>query len=306
MQKKNTKAKIRLSFIAAILCIGFFVLITYRNMVLTESESRSINSSLQVLQKLQNILIDVQDIETGQRGFMISGNEKFLDSYFKGLDNLKKDTINLIALNAAEPPVNPNYSLLLNQLAEKVKYSKYAIELRRVYGLDSAAAFTEKQEGLVLMNNIRSLISELSDQDRVALQQSSVKRDRLSQKRAWQLFSLAIIFYIILYINYRVINRDFIRQQKSERLLRYNASLIGMISDAIVTTDQEYKITNWNKYAQQVYGYSEEEVLGQSLIDLLKITKENGSMNDVIETFTEKNNGRASSFILISTITSSM
>jgi PAS domain S-box-containing protein len=288
MQKKNTKAKIRLSFIAAILCIGFFVLITYRNMVLTESESRSINSSLEVLQKLQNILIDVQDIETGQRGFMISGNETFLDSYYKGLDNLKKDTINLVALQAAEPPINPNYSQLLKLLVEKVRYSKYAIELRRVYGLDSAANFTERQEGLVLMNNIRSLITELSNEDRVALQQSSVKRDRLSQKSAWQLFSLAIIFYIILYINYRVINRDFLRQQKSERLLRYNASLIGMISDAIVTTDKEYKITNWNKYAQQVYGYKEEEVLGQSLIDLLKISRENGSMNEVIENFTEK------------------
>ena len=100
MQKKNTKGKIRLSFIAAILCIGFFVLITYRNMLLTESESRYIKSSVDVLLKLENILTDVQDIESGQRGFVITGNDDFLEPYYQALDNLKRDTSTLHALTA--------------------------------------------------------------------------------------------------------------------------------------------------------------------------------------------------------------
>jgi PAS domain-containing protein len=58
---------------------------------------------------------------------------------------------------------------------------------------------------------------------------------------------------------------DYDLQQKSQRLLKYNAlSLIGNISDAIITTDKEYRITNWNVHAQEMYGYTEDEVCGQN------------------------------------------
>jgi PAS domain S-box-containing protein len=286
MQRKNTKAKIRLSFIAAILCIGFFVLITYRNMVLSESESQSIKSSIDILLKLQSILTDVQDIETGQRGYVISGDETFLSTYNKGIENLKKDTAALLAESVDQPVVNPEYAELVRMVNQKIRSSKYAIELRNVYGLDSAAAFIKRQEGFSLMTGIRNKISKLEKKDRVTLQESSAKRDRLSQKRSLQLFSLALIFYIILYINYRVIHRDFIKQQKSERLLKYNASLISIISDAIVTTDKDNKITNWNKYAQQIYGYSEEEVLGKELVNLLQMEATEGTVEDINKSLT--------------------
>jgi PAS domain S-box-containing protein len=287
MKKKNTRSKILLSFIAAVLCIGFFVLITYRNMVLTEQESRSISSSIDVLQKLQNVWSDVQDIETGQRGFIITGNEQFLESYRRGIENLRNDTAVLKALRTADSSDRINYSNLIGLIEQKVQASKYAVELRRIYGIDSAAKYVERMEGLALMNNIRNHVSMLENQDRITLQYSSLKRDSLSQKRAWQLFSLDIIFFVILYINYRVINRDFIFQQKSERLLRYNASLISIISDAIVTTDKEYKITNWNKYAQKLYGYDENEALGRGLLELLHIESESLSMEEVIKLFNE-------------------
>jgi PAS domain S-box-containing protein len=287
MKKKNTRSKILLSFIAAVLCIGFFVLITYRNMVLTEQESRSISSSIDVLQKLQNVWSDVQDIETGQRGFIITGNEQFLESYRRGIENLRNDTAVLKALRTADSSDRINYSNLIGLIEQKVQASKYAVELRRIYGIDSAAKYVERMEGFALMNNIRNHVSMLENQDRITLQYSSLKRDSLSQKRAWQLFSLAIIFFVILYINYRVINRDFIFQQKSERLLRYNASLISIISDAIVTTDKEYKITNWNKYAQKLYGYDENEALGRGLLELLHIESESLSMEEVIKLFNE-------------------
>lgn len=257
-------------------------------MLLTESESRSIKSSIEVLDKLQKILTDIQDIETGQRGFVISGDEKFLQPYFKGIRNLQFDTAYLKTISLANPASNASITGLLELLDQKVKYSKYVVELRKVYGIDSAAAYIEKEEGFTLMTNIRNAIGKLEMNDRKTLQESSIKRDRLSQKRSWQLFSLAAIFYIILFINYLVINRDFKQQQKNERLLRYNASLIGLISDPIITTDRHFNITNWNKYAQLQYGYSEEEVLGKNLLGLLKIESESDSMEDIVQTFMKK------------------
>ena len=290
MQKKNTKGKIRLSFIAAILCIGFFVLITYRNMLLTESESRYIKSSVDVLLKLENILTDVQDIESGQRGFVITGNDDFLEPYYQALDNLKRDTSTLHALTADNSNLRSEHDELMQLISKKVTYSKYVVEMRKVFGYDSAARHINNDEGLVLMNKIRQKINSLEDRDRSNLEKSNSKREQLSQKRSWQLFSLAVIFYIILFINYRVISRDFTLQQRSERILKFNASLISIISDAIITTDKDYRITNWNHYAQQMYGYTEDEVLGREIGELFKIDYDQQQREDIIKQYAEKNN----------------
>lgn len=283
MQKKNTKGKIRFNFIAAVICICFFVLITYRNMLLTESESNYIKSSLEVLLKLEDVLTDVQDIETGQRGFVISGDTHFLDPYFSGLIKLQRDTTMLKNLNVADSNVKNDHRELLAMVAQKVQFAKRVVEARKIYGYDSAASYVKQEDGLTLMNDIRQRVTTLENRDRELFRKSNLKREQLSQKRSWQLFSLAIIFFIILFINYRVIINDYDLQQRSQRLLKYNASLIGNISDAVITTDKEYKITNWNIHAQEMYGYKEEEVLGQKVHEVFKIADSNNIQPDILQ-----------------------
>lgn len=292
-QKKNTKAKIQLSFIAAVICIGFFVLITYRNMLLTESESRHINTSVEKLLKLGRLFNDIQDIESGQRGFIITGDEKFLDIYYSGLNELKKDTLTLKALIVTDTANRSEYKSLLQLINQKVTFAKYVVELRRIFGYNSAAVYIQNEEGLRIMKQIREQLERLESMDKKVLDKSVRNRDLLSQKRAWQLFSLAAIFYVILFINYRVISSDYDIQQRSERILKYNASLISIISDAVITTDVNFCITNWNKFAEQMYGYAEKEVLGTTIKDSLKVEYEDDQDPEVfMEIFKETDNWR--------------
>lgn len=259
-------------------------------MLLTESESSYIKSSLEVLLKLEDILTDVQDIETGQRGFVISGDTHFLDPYFSGLIKLKRDTTILNTLTLNDPSTKEEHDALLKLVGEKAQFSKFVVEARKVYGYDSAASYIKKEHGLVLMNEIRQKVATLENKDRDLFRKSNLKREQLSQKRSWQLFSLAIIFFIILFINYRVIITDYDLQQKSERLLKYNASLIGNISDAVITTDKDYKISNWNIHAQEMYGYSEEEVLGRTVGEVFRINYEDNTQPDLLKEYTMNDN----------------
>ncbi|MBS1744057.1 MAG: PAS domain S-box protein [Bacteroidetes bacterium] len=252
-------------------------------MLLTESESNYIKSSLEVLLKLEDVLTDVQDIETGQRGFVISGDTHFLDPYFSGLIKLQRDTTMLKNLNVADSNVKNDHRELLAMVAQKVQFAKRVVEARKIYGYDSAASYVKQEDGLTLMNDIRQRVTTLENRDRELFRKSNLKREQLSQKRSWQLFSLAIIFFIILFINYRVIINDYDLQQRSQRLLKYNASLIGNISDAVITTDKEYKITNWNIHAQEMYGYKEEEVLGQKVHEVFKIADSNNIQPDILQ-----------------------
>ena len=64
---------------------------------------------------------------------------------------------------------------------------------------------------------------------------------------------------------YQVIARDISERKAAEAADRYRASLVAHVSDAIIGIDAEGRIESWNEAAQNIYGWSEEEVAGHSI-----------------------------------------
>lgn len=50
----------------------------------------------------------------------------------------------------------------------------------------------------------------------------------------------------------------------------YHKDIINSISDAIITTDLEYRILSWNRAAENLFGWSESEAIGKNAVELLK------------------------------------
>lgn len=65
------------------------------------------------------------------------------------------------------------------------------------------------------------------------------------------------------------IMRDITERKRTENQLAYQARLMEIVSDAIISTDMENVIISWNRAAQQVYGWKAEEVIGKKLTDVV-------------------------------------
>ena len=52
--------------------------------------------------------------------------------------------------------------------------------------------------------------------------------------------------------------------------LPYLASLFTAMADGVIVTDPEFRVTAWNPAAEQLYGYSAEEMLGRSTREVLE------------------------------------
>ncbi len=63
---------------------------------------------------------------------------------------------------------------------------------------------------------------------------------------------------------------DLTDQRKAQERIAEQAALIDQARDAIIVHDLEHHILSWSQGAQRVYGWSEQEVLGQSLLELLR------------------------------------
>ena len=66
------------------------------------------------------------------------------------------------------------------------------------------------------------------------------------------------------------IMQDITEQKEAEKKLQYLATLTENIADAVVGTDIDHRIINWNKGAEKIYGWKKEEVIGERAKDVLQ------------------------------------
>lgn len=64
--------------------------------------------------------------------------------------------------------------------------------------------------------------------------------------------------------------RDITQRKRDEDHLRYQAALIESVSDAIVASDAEFRLTAWNETAEALYGWTAAEVLGRNGLEIVR------------------------------------
>ena len=69
---------------------------------------------------------------------------------------------------------------------------------------------------------------------------------------------------------------DITERKQAEEQVKFQALLVDNISDAIVSTDLNTIITSWNKAAENIYGWQQEEVIGKRIGDVLQMERLTG------------------------------
>ncbi len=81
--------------------------------------------------------------------------------------------------------------------------------------------------------------------------------------------------------------QDITENKKAEEKIQILASAVESSEDAIITASFEGIITSWNKGAEQIYGYSSEEILGKT-VSILESGNLKGEIKQLIEKIKQK------------------
>ncbi|NEQ24216.1 MAG: PAS domain S-box protein [Microcoleus sp. SIO2G3] len=64
------------------------------------------------------------------------------------------------------------------------------------------------------------------------------------------------------------ISTDITERKRTEEQIRFQARLLDVVEQAIVTTDLNGTITYWNRFAETLYGWHSAEVIGQNILEV--------------------------------------
>ena len=178
------KVKIILAFCLSILVLILISIYAYRNTRDYKSASDWVNHTQQVISQAQKILSDVQDIETAQRGYVITGEGKYLEPYDHGLNSAENIYVTLRNLVKDNPPQQVLLDSIHNTINLKIVFAKKVISSRQKKGFAAAQELVTTDIGEDLMTKTRSLIRIFINNENRLL---SIRLERTNQN-----FSLSI------------------------------------------------------------------------------------------------------------------
>jgi PAS domain S-box-containing protein len=244
----------------------------------TAAANEESSVSRRIDEAAEALLSTVKDAETGQRGYLLTGNEQYLDSYNSAVAQISPILNKLREATAARPDQVDREKALEPVVLAKMNELAATVDLRRTQGLPRALKIVETDAGKHYMDDIRAQSTAMRDvaARRVAMfsaiAETSASRLRMVST-AGSLVLLGFLAISAVAVLRGLAHREdlYRRATSNAELLRVTLSSIG---DAVIATDTESRITFINPVAQNLTGWNEKDAVGIPMDQVFRIVNE--------------------------------
>ena len=154
--------------VAAILLVfvvsGF---VSYRNTRTLSQDARHVTHTHEILWALSDLLSLIKDAETGQRGYLITGDDRYLEPYTKAVSCVDQQVIDIERSIGDKPDQLSRMPAIKEQIHTKLKELDETVVLRRTQGFDAARAVVVSDRGKAAMDAIRHLFETMQEEERL-------------------------------------------------------------------------------------------------------------------------------------------
>jgi len=220
----------------------------------------------------------LDDAETGQRGYLYTGDTKYLSPYNNALATIDRHIQELAQLTADDPHQQQHVAAVRELANLKLQELADTISLYRTGRADQARSIVLSDRGLMLMDDFRREIGEMQ-QEELALEsnrdgayQQSVRITVVCIYLATALAALGLLLLANFILRERTTRERHARELKQrEELFRVTLTSIG---DAVIATDAKGIVTFLNPIAEALTGNTLAEAIGKDVGEIFPIFNE--------------------------------
>jgi PAS domain S-box-containing protein len=219
----------------------------------------------------ERLLSTLRDAETGQRGYLLTNEEPYLEPYQAALRDLEKRVTTLTDHVQADGGSVEELAPLRQFVERTLEELARTVELKRAGEHAAAIAVVRSGDGKVLMDGTRAFVAQrvLELHTRVTRLQQ-VQRSALTASVRTSLIVSALAIALTILLAY-IVRRDSARVRASENRLAITLRSIG---DAVIATDERGHVTMTNPVAEKLTGWPLAEAAGKTLDEIFRIVNE--------------------------------
>ncbi|TDE02640.1 ATP-binding protein [Flavobacterium hiemivividum] len=259
--------------LVAIILVAVLGVFYYNNLKLKSTSDSAVHAH-EVLRKNDNILLDILDIETGVRGYIISENDLYIESYNKAVKAMSNNLSDLSVLTQSNTEQNIQVDSLKMMTAKKLFLLQKIIDDKKVDLLAENEKIAILEDGKVITDSIKSIIFKINVDEYTALKLKKSENENSAQYSEILFFLLLILIFVIFTLVFIIVKNLKIRNDElelftsSQKLLsNYSLSLIEASLDPLITINIKGKITDMNEATVKITGVEREKLIGSDFFE---------------------------------------
>ncbi len=288
------------SLAAAALTVALAVTASLWSFGQLEASAAARTHTYEVIQLAGDLLADLTDAETSQRGYTLTGNDDYLEQYLAMRDSLRGKLEALRPLTSTDAG-HARLNALAPLVDAKLAYMARIIGLRRERGVTAAIAAVDLGQGKRLMDSIRAeMRGFIQGQDAALIVREATFQSNMRNLFAGiiafslltLLFALSFAFLVYRQAQNRLKNLVHVetqrlleaQEQTSQRLQQANTTLqineaklavtLNSIGDGVIATDAEGRVTLLNPLAERLTGWTQAEAAGRPVDEIFHIVNQ--------------------------------
>ncbi len=290
----STERKVRLGFAFALACLAVIGVVSYLSVVRLKQNAAWVEHTHQVLGSLELLLAAATDSETAERGYVITGDEEYLEPYRQAAAVIDSQMRHLRELTADNRAQQQRLDSVMALVTERLAILRGVIDLRRDQGFAAAQGEILTGKGKQFHDRIRRLIAQMEDTETSLLKEREQRTKQSSALAQAVIFGGGFLACGLVSLALWAIRRDFAGRARADRALRdakdqlelrvrqrtaelekagetnaRQAFIIESSDDAIASKGLDGIITSWNPGAERLFGYSAQEAVGKPMAMLI-------------------------------------
>ncbi len=219
---------------------------SYRNTLKLVENERWVRHAHRVLTELEATLSTLKDAETGQRGYLLTGEERYLEPYHAAIARINAQVGGLQQLTADNNRQQQRITVLKSAIDSKLAELEETINLRRQKNLAAAIKLVKTDRGKQIMDGIRQQVAVMVAEETQLLQQRARESQASANLTILTFTVAAVVDLLLLVLVYYLVKRD--RTLRDNTEIKQNQLLEQLEHDrnSIKLTEERFRLAIFN------------------------------------------------------------
>ena len=216
--RRSTAQQINLGLAIALLLLIISAVVFHFNIDRLQANEGWVHHTYEVQSTLEATLSTLKDAETGQRGYVITGDERYLEPYQTAIAQLDNHLNRLRSLTSDNPSQQQRLTTVETTIAQRMANIRETIDRRRTQGRIAAEQLILTGRGKALMDSVRQQIATMQAEESRLLTLRQQQSQRSFRQATNSMLIALVLDLLLLALVYLLFRRDRrLRQQETAR-----------------------------------------------------------------------------------------
>ena len=205
---------------AALLIFCAIAFISYGSMNRFIDGAHSVDHTHRVMLRLEELMSQLEEAESRQRGYLISGDEHHLAPYRAAVQALPSQMQMLREMTADNPQHQKSLAALEPLVSSRLALLEHWIELKKTGKLTAAATLPHLAQGAAIMDQIRGIIAQMKAEEERLLEERTRVFERDKGNTTLIIVIGNAVAFVFLLFAFLVLTREIAERKRVEEELR--------------------------------------------------------------------------------------